>query len=409
MDILKKTEEFCISRFAGLDAKQFVYHNLNHTKEVVDACKLIGEKSGLTDEELDLVQIAAWFHDIGYMVDYQNHEEESRRIASKFLLAGGMEPEKINIITGCIDATKIPQSPKSKLEEVICDADMFHLSLSNFCERTILLNVEKNMFNKDQIAPVDFYQESIRFLELPYFTEYASQTFENAKKMNAREVTAKIALHQAEKEIIEQKLDAESYLKELKKKTRKLKKGLDQKAVFSRGVDTMFRTTSRKQINLSAIADNKSNIMITMNTLIVSVVITLFVRRYQDYPYLIIPVLILIVTCLSSLIAAILSTRPIMLKGEFTEEDLLNRRVNLLFFGNFFNTAFKEYEKAMKEMMQDDNHLYSVMIMDQYSQGKVLAKKFRLLRIAYDIFMYGFILFIITCTLAMILYSRPSA
>ncbi len=117
--------------------------------------------------------------------------------------------------------------------------------------------------------------------------------------------------------------------------------------------------------------------------------------------------MILIVACLSSLVAAILSTRPIILKGEFTEEDLQNKRVNLLFFGNFFNTLFKDYEKAVKEMMRDEDQVYSVMIMDQYSQGKVLAKKFKLLRIAYDIFMYGFILFIVTSTLAIIFYSGP--
>ncbi len=405
MNLLKETEEFCLHLFADLDPEKYIYHNLAHTQEVVEACKIIGQNEGLNQEELELLTIAAWFHDTGYKVDYTNHEAESIKIATAFLTGKKLDPEKIRIINQCIEATKIPQKPGNRLEEVICDADMYHLALSNFVERTVLLHLERNKFRKENLPMVEFLKESVRLLEKPYFTSHANKIWADLKTENLKEVNRKLELWKAEEDLMQSGMDYPALVSGLKRENKKLRKELARKPVYTRAVDTMFRTTSRKQINLSAIADNKSNIMITMNTLIVSVVITLFVRKYQDYPQLIIPVLILIVSCLASLVAAILSTRPIILKGEFTEEDVQNKRVNLLFFGNFFNTAFRDYEKAIKEIMKDEEETFSIMIMDQYSQGKVLAKKFRLLRIAYDIFMYGFILFIVTCTLVMILYT----
>ncbi len=408
MNLLKETEDYCISRFAELDPARYIYHNLIHTKEVVEACRILARNEELNQEDTELVMMAAWFHDIGYTQDYMHHEEVSNKIATEFLSSRDLDPDRIGIICGCIEATRIPQTPGNKLEEVLCDADMYHLTFTNFCERTVLLRLERNMFLKEQVSMLDFLKESVNFLKTPYFTDYAKKMWTDLKTANLEEVNKKILHRKAENEMLKSGLDYPGLVSELKDENKSLKKKLSRRPVYTRGVDTMFRTTSRKQINLSAIADNKSNILITMNTLIISVVITLFIRRYQDYPQLIIPVLILVLACLGSLVAAILSTRPIILKGEFKEEDLRKRGVNLLFFGNFYNTAFSEYEKAVKEMMGEEETVYSMMIMDQYSQGKVLAKKFKLLRIAYDIFMYGFILFILIFTLVMIIYRNPA-
>ncbi len=201
MNLLKETEDYCLHCFAGSDPEKYIYHNLAHTKEVVEASGIIGRKTGLNQEELELVTIAAWFHDIGYTVDFAHHEEESKKIATDFLTAKSMNPEKIRIICECIEATKIPQSPKNKLEEVICDADMYHLSLSNFCERTILLNLEKNKFREEPVSTLEFLNESVQYLTMPYFTDYAKNMWTDLKKRNLEEVNRKILLRKAEKEI----------------------------------------------------------------------------------------------------------------------------------------------------------------------------------------------------------------
>jgi hypothetical protein len=326
-------------------------------------------------------------------------------MAESFLREKGIDAEYIDLVTGCIEATRIPQTPRNRIEEVICDADMIHLSQSELLERTALLHIEKNKFRDEKVGFIKFLKESVEFLHQSFFTEFAQMNYQSARQANIQLIEQQMSLLRAEKKLGVTGGDFETAIDHLKNKNKLLQKKLKGKPIASRGVDTMFRSTARKQINLSAIADNKSNILITMNTLIISVVITVTVRRFDEYPYLLVPVLILIFSCLGSLVAAILSTRPIILKGSTTQEDLNQKRANLLFFGNFYKMMFSDYEKAMREMMADEEQLFGVMIMDQYSQGKVLAKKFRLLRIAYDIFMYGFILFTITFSVIMIIYS----
>jgi hypothetical protein len=181
---------------------------------------------------------------------------------------------------------------------------------------------------------------------------------------------------------------------------------LEQKKVkpksYSRGVESMFRITGRTQINLSAIADNKSNILISVNAIILSISITVLVTRFEDTPNIIMPSLIFLVFCLITIVFAILSTRPHISSGTFNKEEIKKNKVNLLFFGNFYNMELDDYEWAIGELMKNDENLYSIMIKDQYSLGKVLAKKYKLLRIAYNVFMFGIIISVLTFVFAFI-------
>jgi hypothetical protein len=101
------------------------------------------------------------------------------------------------------------------------------------------------------------------------------------------------------------------------------------------------------------------------------------------------------VVCLITIIIAILSTRPNIVTRKFNQEDLKNKKVDLIFFGNFIKLDYDEYEDAIKEMMKDDDHLYSTLLKNQYELGKILSKKFRLVRAAYNVFMIGIIITVI--------------
>jgi hypothetical protein len=106
----------------------------------------------------------------------------------------------------------------------------------------------------------------------------------------------------------------------------------------------------------------------------------------------ILPILVFLVICLITIIIAILSTRPNIVTRKFNDEDLKNKNVDLTFFGNFIKLKYDDYQDAVKEMMTDDEHLYSTLLKNQYALGKILAKKFRLVRIAYNVFMIGIII-----------------
>jgi nitrate reductase gamma subunit len=103
-----------------------------------------------------------------------------------------------------------------------------------------------------------------------------------------------------------------------------------------------------------------------------------------------------------TIVFAILSTRPNISSGRFNKEDIKQNKVNLLFFGNFYNMELDDYEWAIGELMKNEDNLYSTMIKDQYFLGKVLAKKYKLLRIAYNVFMFGIIISVLAFMLAFI-------
>ena len=126
-----------------------------------------------------------------------------------------------------------------------------------------------------------------------------------------------------------------------------------------------------------------------------SIVISSLIPSFNSHPELIWPTFLLLAVCLSALVFAILSTRPKITKGEFTREDIAKRQTNLLFFGNFYNMNLEDFDWGMKEMIQDRDFLYSSMTRDIYFLGKVLAQKYRFLRICYSIFMFGLILVVI--------------
>jgi hypothetical protein len=138
------------------------------------------------------------------------------------------------------------------------------------------------------------------------------------------------------------------------------------------------------------------------------VTLTLLIARLAHYPHFLIPTIILLTVCLSSIIFAILATRPSVSSGKFTEEDIRSKKTNLLFFGNFYRVSLDEYTWGMNEMIKDSEYLYNSMIKDIYFLGVVLARKYRYLRIAYTIFMWGLIAAVIAFAIAAITTSAST-
>jgi hypothetical protein len=160
-------------------------------------------------------------------------------------------------------------------------------------------------------------------------------------------------------------------------------------------IERLLRVTAGTDHRLSDMADNKAQILITVNSIILSAVISLVLGRLKDVQYLVLPTFILLATSLLTLILAILATRPSLPKGRFTPSDIADKRVNLLFFGNFYKMKIKEYSAGMTQTLGDEEYLYQSLIKDEYAQGVVLGRKYRLLRAAYNVFMFGLIIVII--------------
>lgn len=425
-DITKKAELYINNLFREKLSGKLIYHNFVHTLDVVENSRKIGKKSGLSDDELEIVTLAAWFHDSGYIDTYIGHEDRSKEIAEGFLKENSYSLDKAQKVLACIESTKMPQAPKNLMEEVISDADLAHLGQEDFFEYSDLLKTEWENMNIKSVDEAEWNKISVGLLSShKYFTPYARKKFEQQQAANllkaqknykrkldqmAEESARKVKMDfekeklALEREKIASRRDEERL--QVEKEKMAFKKEASKTA--ERGIETMFRNTVRTHVEFSAMADSKANIMISINTLIIGIIVTGLLRKLSEYPYLTIPTFILLTVCLTCIVFAVFVTRPNITSGKFTREDITEKKTNLLFFGNFFNMQLSDFQWGMSEMMHDKDYLYGSMVKDFYFLGQVLGRKYKNLRICYNIFMYGLIIAVIAYTIAFIITPNPA-
>lgn len=382
MSIIKKAENYLFGLFKDKLSPSFIYHNFNHTLRVVNSAKLLAEKSDVDDEDKEVLLLAAWFHDSGYTEGFKDHEERSCLIAEKFLKENNYPEAKIARVTQLIMITKLAAKPDSLLEYIIRDADCSHFAEKNYSKLAELLREEWRLTLGKEFTDVEWAiaNRDILMYKHRFYTDYAKEKMQPVKERNIA--------------VLQQTINEIENAKEKTSKEKLNKKKLEKLTRPDRGIDTMFRITLNNHTRLSEIADSKANIMISVNAIIISVALTALIPKL-DSPansHLIIPTLILVLFSVTSIIFAILSTRPKVTGGTFTRSDIDERKVNLMFFGNFYKMPLEEYNWAMNEMMKDRNYLYDSLIKDLYFLGLVLHRKYKLLRITYNIFMVGIII-----------------
>jgi len=385
-NVINEVEKFVYNLLSEKLHANYVYHNLSHTQRVVEKTIEISEDSDIKGDDLENLVIAAWFHDVGFTVSDENHEEESIKIASEFLKSHKFNEERITAIGELILATRMNSIPKNKLEEVLRDADSAHLASGNFFDYTSLLRkewelvLEKTYSNKEWITlNLAFFTQKHR-----YYTEFALRNWSKPKDKNL----AKLLKNQ-------KKLKKENKKFKQKKEALDLKK--NKSIVPERGVETMFRVALRNHITLSDIADTKANILLSVNAIIVSLALSSLLPKLDNpsNSHLFVPTIIFVGFTVISIILSILATRPNVTEGKFTKEDVAKRKVNLLFFGNFHQMKLDDFEWGISEMMQDRDYLYGSLTKDLYYLGLVLNRKYKILRITYTVFMTGIIVSVI--------------
>lgn len=174
--------------------------------------------------------------------------------------------------------------------------------------------------------------------------------------------------------------------KKPKKKKNKGRRKDDPHPGTSRGIETMFRITFQNHIELTSLADNKANTLININGIIISLVIALVSPRIATNSWMMIPALILTTGCMVSLGYAIFASRPRILANLINKEMVLKNEAEILFFGNFVNMSIAEFQDTMNELLASRNLLYDNMTRNLYFMGKVLERKYRLLKYSYTVF-----------------------
>jgi predicted metal-dependent HD superfamily phosphohydrolase len=378
-NLVTQAEDFVTALFKNKLPNDLLYHNWSHTCEVVEVAEKLGSKSDLSPEELELLQIAAWFHDTGYVETYQNHEEKSLKYLDEFFRDKDYDDAKKKEIGQLILSTKIDQRPVGKLAELLHDANIAHLGRKRFFRKGELLRVELDNYLGKSYSEFKWTKKQYRFLiSNNFITEVAKEEYGKRRVKNIK---------QQRKNIVKSR-----------KVTTRANTGKD----LGRGIDTLYKANYRNHINLSAIADGKANMMISINTIMISVIITFsgasvsLSETYVVENLMFVPILILLLGSLASVVFAVLSAKPKVTSREIDKQKLAEDKLSLLYFGNFLGIPKQEFVDHLKKLKSDQERLYDSMSIDLYNLGEVLEEKYKLLTISYNIFMLSLILTVLT-------------
>jgi len=384
-DIIEKTKVFATDLLMNSLDSKYLYHNLKHTERVVKSTKELLEAHNLSDEENEILELTAWLHDTGYTKGIADHEENSCIIAQEFLAKENYASEKIQKVANCIRATKRFYEPQNLNEKIIRDADSSHFGKKSYIETSEYLREELALLGIAQYSSKEWRNANIEMFEKEqqFYTDYARENWSAGKAKNLKRLKKanKTEKEIAKKEAIKAKYKSESP---------------------DRGIQTLFRVTLKNHLALSDIADTKANILLSVNAIIISVALSSLIPKLDNpsNAHLIYPTLIFIIFSVVSMIMAVIATRPNITSGKFTKHDVENKKVNLLFFGNFHQMSLGEYEWAIQELVKDKEYIYGSLTKDLYFLGLVLNRKYNILRWTYTIFMIGIIISVIAFGLA---------
>lgn len=379
MNLLQQAEQYIFQLHKDTPFQKYAYHNYNHTLRLINGLTELIESEGISESDAEMLYLAGWLHDSGHYHECDCHEIKSSEIAKTFLDEHSYPASRTETVMQLILATQLDHEPQNLLEAAIKDADFKHFADSNYNEISLLLKKEFEFSCNRTISDLEWTISNRDFMlhKHRYYTNYAKQNWHPKKEKNLFDILNRIDKLESDADRITKK--------ELQKKK------LERLERPDRGIDTLFRVTLKNHTELSAIADSKANILLSVNAIIISICLSALIPKL-DSPsnnHLIYPTFILLLSSVASIIFAILSTRPKITSGTFTKQDMEQRKVNLLFFGNFHKVSLSDYTKSINAVMNDRDYLYDSLVMDLHSLGLVLNRKYKLLRITYSIFMIG--------------------
>ncbi|MBX2928959.1 MAG: HD domain-containing protein [Saprospiraceae bacterium] len=359
---------------------RYTYHHLQHTLAVRDASMALAERAQLSPEDCEVLELAALLHDCGYTEGYEEHEASGCRIAEKLLKKEGYPTERTALVLGCIEATKITNQPESLLEMLLRDADLSHLAAQDYLLAVESLRYEWKEFLGQEYSDREWHELNHGFIKSHSYYTHAARELWDAQKTANQKALKKL----------------------VKEKTETLDEG---RVTGTRSAQMMFKTSLRNHIDLSNLADNKANIMLSINAIIITIAMPLAATYVREHLYLLAPMGTLLATCLTSMFFATLATRPIKMTGYTNREAVREGKANLFFFGNFFKMSFEEYREGMLHIVADESRLDSAIMRDLFFLGKSLGRKYTQLRTCYTVFVTGIGLTVMIFVVAYLLYG----
>lgn len=344
--------------------KEYMFHNYTFTLYALEALDTIADKENIANkEDLTLARIAICFHVTGYAKDGVTGGVSSIQFAKDYLKNQHFETTQVDIIVNLIAVATNKANPETILEKLVHDASLFYLADKNFNEYQQLWRAEHEALTEELLrddtwlAILKKHTDSVAFS-----TSYAIKNWSYKATSD--------------------------YLKLVERGKKSAQKQVEK------GKDTVFRITLRNHISLSDNADRKAHILLSVNAIIISITFSRIFPKLDNpsNAFLYVPTLVFVTFTVISIILSVIATRPRVTKGHFSYEELTSKKVNILFFGNFYKVPLAEYERAMDKLLSSDEYIYNSLTKDLYYLGKVVAKKYMILQYTYIVFMIGIVL-----------------
>jgi predicted metal-dependent HD superfamily phosphohydrolase len=374
-DLLQETAAYVESLFSTNETATSEFRNFQMTVKLVQTGDFIAVNTDLPLQDLKKLLLASWFQYTGVFIDPKNYQEESCKIARTHCTEKGLSPGLIQEIEELILATRYPQQPLTVQAQILCDAENSWLAGDTFFKTLEYVRKDKLRTGGKDLSEKEWLTENIQMFENHiYFVPFARKTFDKNKAKNRQTLVEKLNSKLVESEKL-------APFDEIK---------------LERGVETLFRNTSRNQIHLIRLADYKANLIISVNAIIISVVLSFLIVRLDANKYLELPTLLLIITNVITILIAISATRPRLKLEKMSLDHLQDAEKNILFFGNFYKMPFNHFKRVIRETITDKTSIYDNLTKDIYFQGIMLLYKFKKINLSYLVFSVGLILSVLT-------------
>lgn len=376
--VLLSAKAYVKRRFNEELAPIYLFHNYSYSVEVADNAAGLAIAEGLTETEAERLQVTGLFYPLGFVggegENWLRSCLEMRKWAKAegYLLGGADE---------WITASQKASAESPLPVRILRDAAWGWLGDKRYNKGYDFLQLEREGRTGKKVDPIAFGEEmEDKLLHFKYLTIAGREAFDARRRKNA---------------IDQRKSNYNITQNEMKARTGKN---------FGRGIDTMYRVSFSNHITLSKLADGKANMMISINTIILSIVITVsgaslsfFEETFFENPEFLIPIISLLLSSLIAVVFAVFSARPSVTEYRVKKDKLIkNKEASLLYFGNFLKLEKSEFVDHMATMKMDQSALYDDLAKDLYDLGSVMHRKYLLLTISYNTFVGGLALAVLS-------------
>lgn len=173
-----------------------LFHTINHTLEVLNNAEVIATYCKVNGEELNLLRLAALFHDVGYVDSYDDHESYSAKRAREYLEIRMDDKQAISQIERAILSTKVPQSPEDKISKMLCDADLMNLTFDDYFEQIDLMRMEWEQVGNTKLSRQQVYIKTLEFFQThQYHSRYGKEILQPKKEQTERKIKDKVIVN----------------------------------------------------------------------------------------------------------------------------------------------------------------------------------------------------------------------